>query len=116
MKEIRVVVAEDSLTARALLVELFASDPEFKVVGEAGNGEDAVALTKKLRPDLVTMDVRMPRMDGLEATRCIMVEVPTPIVVVSATLDDDDVTLIRSWLVCLTGEIPERLRAGSGER
>jgi two-component system, chemotaxis family, protein-glutamate methylesterase/glutaminase len=88
---IRVVVAEDSATARALLVEIFASDPEFQVVGEATNGNEAVELTRKLRPDLVTMDVRMPHMDGLEATRRIMVEMPTPIVVVSATLGDDDV-------------------------
>lgn len=88
---IRVLVAEDSNTARALLVSLFASDPEFHVVGEATNGREAVELTHKLRPDLVTMDVRMPHMDGLEATRRIMIEVPTPIVVVSASLGSDDV-------------------------
>jgi two-component system, chemotaxis family, protein-glutamate methylesterase/glutaminase len=88
---IRVVVAEDSPTARALLVELFRSDPEFDVVGEARDGYQALELTKRLRPDVVTMDVHMPRMDGLSATRCIMIEVPTPIVVVSATLGSDDV-------------------------
>jgi len=88
---IRVVVAEDSMTARALLVGMFASDPEFEVVGEAVDGRQAVELTKKLRPDVVTMDVRMPHLDGLEATRCIMIEAPTPIVIVSATLQKDDV-------------------------
>jgi two-component system chemotaxis response regulator CheB len=88
---IRVVVAEDSSTTRALLVAMFASDPTFQVVGEASNGREAVALVRKLRPDVVTMDVRMPHMDGLEATRQIMVEMPTPIIVVSATLGSDDV-------------------------
>lgn len=88
---IRVVVAEDSCTTRALLVSLFASDPTFQVVGEASDGCEAVELTRRLRPDIVTMDVRMPRMDGLEATRCIMIEMPTPIIIVSATLGDDDV-------------------------
>ena len=88
---IRVVVAEDSDTTRALLVALFASDPEFQVVGEAKDGRSAIELTRALRPDLVTMDVRMPELDGLEATRQIMVENPTPIVVVSATLGSDDV-------------------------
>ncbi|MDB4987571.1 MAG: chemotaxis response regulator protein-glutamate methylesterase [Myxococcaceae bacterium] len=88
---IRVLVAEDSCTTRALLVSLFESDPSFQVVGEAADGREAVELTRALRPDIVTMDVRMPRMDGLEATRCIMIEMPTPIVVVSATLGIDDV-------------------------
>lgn len=88
---IRVVVAEDSHTSRALLVSLFSSDPGFQVVGQASDGVEAVELTRRLRPDLVSMDLRMPRMDGLEATRQIMVDTPTPIVVVSATLESDDV-------------------------
>jgi two-component system chemotaxis response regulator CheB len=87
----RVLVVEDSLVARTLIVEILARDPDFEVVGEARDGREAVALAKKLRPDVITMDVRMPHMDGLEATRIIMVEAPTPIVIVSATLDASDV-------------------------
>lgn len=90
---IRVVVAEDSPTTRALLVALLESDPGFRVVGQAVDGREAVALTRKLRPNLVTMDIAMPRMDGLEATRQIMIDSPTPIVVVSSTLDQGAVAL-----------------------
>jgi two-component system, chemotaxis family, protein-glutamate methylesterase/glutaminase len=88
---IRVVVAEDSVTSRELLVSLFESDPSFCVIGQARDGREAVEITARLRPDLVTMDVNMPRMDGYEATRQIMIETPTPIVVVSSTLDNADV-------------------------
>jgi two-component system, chemotaxis family, protein-glutamate methylesterase/glutaminase len=88
---IRVLVVEDSLTSRELLVSLFESDLGFSVIGTARDGREAVELTAKLRPDLITMDLRMPRMDGYEATRQIMIETPTPIVVVSSTLDNADV-------------------------
>lgn len=84
---IRVLVAEDSPTARALLVEILRSDPEVQVVGEAADGVMAVEMTRKLHPGVVTMDIRMPKLDGFEATRQIMVEVPTPIVIVSGSLD-----------------------------
>jgi len=83
----RVLVAEDSATARELLVEILRADPEIEVVGEANNGLEAVEMTKRLRPSVVTMDIRMPRMDGFEATRQIMVEAPTPIVIVSGISD-----------------------------
>lgn len=82
---IRVLVAEDSPTARALLVQILNSDPEIRVVGEARNGVEAVEMTRRIRPDLVTMDVHMPQMDGLEATREIMATVPTPIVIVTGS-------------------------------
>ncbi|HEV2733292.1 MAG TPA: chemotaxis-specific protein-glutamate methyltransferase CheB [Longimicrobiaceae bacterium] len=90
---IRVVVAEDSRAQRALLVAILESDPAIRVVGEAADGSEAVEMTLRLRPDLVTMDVHMPRVDGLEATREIMVRAPTPIVVVSSSVRPDDIAL-----------------------
>ena len=68
-RRIRVLVAEDSSTTRELLVAMLGADPEVQVVGEARNGVEAVNLTRDLRPEVVTMDVRMPEMDGFEATR-----------------------------------------------
>jgi two-component system chemotaxis response regulator CheB len=82
---IRVLVAEDSPTARELLVAILAADPEIQVVGEARDGLEAVALAQRLKPDLVTMDLHMPRMDGFEATKEIMITAPTPIVIVTGS-------------------------------
>lgn len=90
-RRIRVVVAEDSVTTRELLVELLSTDPAVEVVGEAKNGIEALELTARLRPDVVTMDIEMPGMNGFEATKRIMVEAPTPIVIVSASVDDRQV-------------------------
>ncbi|MBJ6763695.1 chemotaxis-specific protein-glutamate methyltransferase CheB [Myxococcaceae bacterium JPH2] len=86
---LRIVVAEDSPTARRLLVEILRADSGLEVVGEARDGVEAVSLTERLRPDLVTMDIQMPRMDGLDATRRIMTDVPTPVVVVSTLVERD---------------------------
>jgi two-component system chemotaxis response regulator CheB len=92
---IRVLIADDSPTARALLVAILSSDPDIQVVGEACNGAEAVELTRKLRPDVITMDLRMPVMDGFEATKEIMIAVPTPIVIVTASFEarEMDVTM-----------------------
>ncbi len=81
---IRVLIVDDSSTARTLLRGVLQSDEEIKIVGEASNGEEAVELAKRLRPDLITMDVNMPVMGGLDATKAIMADLPTPILVVSA--------------------------------
>jgi two-component system chemotaxis response regulator CheB len=90
---IRVLVVDDSPTARALLVEILRSDPEVEVIGEAKDGLEGVELTGRLRPDLVTMDVRMPRLDGFAATKEIMIASPTPIVIVTASFDAREVEL-----------------------
>ncbi|NBD09986.1 MULTISPECIES: chemotaxis-specific protein-glutamate methyltransferase CheB [Corallococcus] len=86
---LRILVAEDSPTARRLLVEILRTDPALTVVGEAKDGLEAVELCQRLQPSLVTMDIQMPRMDGLDATRRIMTEVPTPVVVVSTLVERD---------------------------
>ncbi|MEY4582323.1 MAG: hypothetical protein RL701_7026 [Pseudomonadota bacterium] len=84
---IRVVLAEDSETCRELLTAVLESDGELRIVGHAPDGEAAVSLTDSLRPDVVVMDAHMPVMDGFVATRNIMLRCPTPIVIVSATMD-----------------------------
>ena len=87
---IRVLVVEDSPTARALLVAALSRDPEIRVVGEATNGAEGVALAKTLSPDVISMDVELPGIDGYEATRMIMSEAPVPVVIVTS-LDVRDV-------------------------
>ncbi len=82
---IRVLVAEDSAVTREYLVYLLGQDPALEVVGVARDGYEAVQQAERLRPDVIVMDVHMPRMDGYEATRQIMERVPAPIVIVSAS-------------------------------
>ena len=84
MKRIRVLVVDDSPTYRLLLVEILRADVEIEVVGQAVDGLEAVEMVKRLRPDIVTMDVQMPRLDGFAATKRIMVEAPTPILITTS--------------------------------
>jgi two-component system, chemotaxis family, protein-glutamate methylesterase/glutaminase len=90
---IRVLIAEDSVTVREMLMAVLSSDPEIQIVGMAKDGLEAVELAKALCPDLITMDIRMPKLDGFEATRRIMSEAPVPIVIVSATVDPSGVEI-----------------------
>jgi two-component system chemotaxis response regulator CheB len=88
---IRALVAEDSGTTRRLLVEMLSGDPEVTVIAEARNGREAVEITRRMRPDVVTLDIHMPDMDGFEATREIMTHAPTPIVIVTGSSSPDRV-------------------------
>jgi DNA-binding NarL/FixJ family response regulator len=87
---VRVVLADDQPLVRAGLRLLIADAPDLAVAGEAGTGAQAVQLVKDLRPDVVVMDIRMPGMDGIDATRMITADPATARVVVLTTFDDDD--------------------------
>lgn len=90
---IRVVVAEDSVTVRELLVDILRSDSSIEVIAQAKNGLEAVEMAVRLKPDLITMDVHMPLLDGFEATKEIMAVAPTPIIIVSSSSSPRDVEL-----------------------
>jgi two-component system chemotaxis response regulator CheB len=90
---VRVLLVDDSRTARALMRQLCDDDPRLTVVGEASNGRQAVDQVATLRPSIVVMDIEMPLLDGIEATRQIMVQTPTPILIVTAHYDARDVAL-----------------------
>jgi two-component system chemotaxis response regulator CheB len=90
---IRVLVVDDSAVVRQILVSMLETVPGFEVVGQARDGEEAVRLTARLRPDVITMDIRMPRLDGLGAIRQIMSSTPTPIVVVAASVYEPDLNI-----------------------
>ena len=79
-------LVDDSPVARSLLKGILDADSQLEVVGEAKDGVEAVELVACLKPNIVTMDVQMPRMDGFRAIEEIMISNPTPIVVVSSTI------------------------------
>jgi two-component system chemotaxis response regulator CheB len=85
--KLRVLVVEDSLTIRKRLIDVLRSAPDFEVVAEAADGSQAIELCTIHRPDVVTMDMMLPGIDGLGATEHIMAHCPTPILVVSSSFN-----------------------------
>ncbi|MDH6144905.1 MULTISPECIES: response regulator [Kitasatospora] len=90
MTATRVLLADDQELVRTALSMVIADLPDLDVVGEAGSGDEAVQLALQLQPDVVVMDIRMPGMDGIEATRAITATAPTPRVLMLTTFDEDD--------------------------
>jgi DNA-binding NarL/FixJ family response regulator len=87
---IRVLLVDDQALIRAGLKMLCDAEPDLEVVGEAGNGRDAVALAARLAPDVIVMDLRMPGVDGISATSRVLAERPATRVLVLTTFGDDD--------------------------
>jgi len=90
---IRILIVEDSPTAAFMLSNFFASDPEFQVLDIATTGKDAIKKVMELKPDIISMDVELPDINGLEVTRHIMSSTPTPIVIVSGDNSPNQVDL-----------------------
>lgn len=90
---IRILIAEDSHVMARILRSLFDAEPDLEVIGVARDGQEAVEMAARLKPDIITMDVIMPKMDGVEATRQIMERTPTPIVVISSHVNDKEMQI-----------------------
>ncbi|MBI5165932.1 MAG: response regulator [Magnetospirillum sp.] len=98
MKKIRVLIVEDSLVVRELLKHIVSSDPRFDLVAAVESAEEGLALLEVLNPDVISLDIRLPGMNGLDATLQIMARRPTPIVVVAANVDDDELNIAMNAL------------------
>jgi DNA-binding NarL/FixJ family response regulator len=90
VNEIRVLVVDDEPLVREGLKVIIAAEPGLVVVGEAGDGAEAVSLARRLRPDVVCLDVRMPGIDGIRATELLVAAEPAPKVLVVTTFSADD--------------------------
>jgi len=88
MNQVRVLVVDDSAFMRKAISIMLESDPDIKVIGMAHNGVEGIEMVKELKPDIVTLDIEMPRMDGLTALKHIMADNPTPVMMVSSLTTD----------------------------
>jgi two-component system chemotaxis response regulator CheB len=95
-KKFRVLVVDDSAFMRKVLETIFNADEQLQVVGHAKDGREAIALSESLKPDVITMDLNMPHMDGLQATAHIMTNNPRPIVVVSSESKEGAASTLKS--------------------
>ncbi len=96
-KRVRVLVVDDSAFMRRVISDILGQDPEVAVVGTCGDGAEAVRRADELRPDVITMDIRMPGMDGLTALSHIMDTCPTPVLMVSGIAKEDADVTVRSF-------------------
>jgi two-component system chemotaxis response regulator CheB len=90
---IKVLIVEDSRVVAEFITHVLHSDPNIQVVGIASDGTEALEAVQRTKPHVITMDIHMPRMNGFEATRSIMENCPTPIIIVSGSLSMDEVAM-----------------------
>src|SRR5712692_5835956 len=96
LNKVRVLIVDDSAFMRKVLETILVSDPQLQVIGHAKDGREAIALAESLKPDVITMDINMPHMDGLQATAQIMTVNPRPIVVVSSESREGAASTLKS--------------------
>lgn len=113
MKPIRVLVVEDSLTVLRRLVEVLGADPAIEIVGEASDGKRAIELAKKLKPDVITLDMMLPVMTGVAVTEYIMAHFPTPILIVSSSTNRGE--LFRTYDALAAGAVDVLDKPNGGE-
>ena len=89
-KPIRILLVEDSPVALTILRRVLQDEPDIEIVGTAPNGEAAIKLIPQVKPSLICTDLHMPRMDGLQLTEFVMEHFPCPILVISASVQDED--------------------------
>src|SRR4030065_2774057 len=85
---VKVLVVDDSAFMRKAITGMLNSDPDIRVIGVAVNGEDAILKVKSLAPDVVTMDIEMPKLNGLDALRHLMKDIPVPVIMVSSLTEE----------------------------
>jgi len=95
-QRVRVLIVDDSAFMRKVLVSILATDPQIEIIGEARDGREAIAMNESLRPDVISMDIMMPHVDGLQATEQIMSTNPRPIVIVSSEAKEGAEMTLRS--------------------
>lgn len=98
VKKIRVLIVEDSKVIREFLEYIIGHDPRLEIAGSVGSAEEALRILESASPDVISMDIRLPGMNGFEATQRIMSERPTPIVVVSASVESEDLKITMNAL------------------
>ncbi|HYF04342.1 MAG TPA: chemotaxis response regulator protein-glutamate methylesterase [Patescibacteria group bacterium] len=115
MKKIRALIADDSFFMRKVLSQLLTSDPNIEIVASAKNGKEAVELVKEHQPDVVTMDIEMPIMNGIEALKTIMTETPVPVIMVSSLTTEGAQFTMDALSIGAVDFIAKRQGFGSGE-
>jgi two-component system chemotaxis response regulator CheB len=109
MSKARVLVVDDSAFMRKAISLMLESDPEIEVVGMASNGEDGIEMALKLKPDVITLDIEMPRMDGLTALKRIMSENPTPVMMISSLTTEGAEATLEALTLGAVDFIPKQL-------
>jgi two-component system chemotaxis response regulator CheB len=111
---IRVLIVDDSAVMRRIISRMLGKDPSIEVAGTAENGQEAIEKVELLKPDVVTMDVEMPRMNGLEALKIIMARSPLPVIMLSALTKEGADTTLDALNMGASDFVPKDFTSGTG--